>query len=61
MWMQFKNDKQKALDNYCTALSLGATKTLPELYKTAGLNFDFSPEQIKVLMEFVKEQMDSIA
>jgi oligoendopeptidase F len=61
MWMQFKNDKQKALDNYCTALSLGATKTLPELYKTAGLNFDFSPEQIKVLMEFVKQQMDSIA
>ena len=61
MWMQFKNDKQKALDNYCTALNLGATQTLPDLYKTAGLKFDFSPEQIKVLMEFVKEQMDSIA
>ena len=61
MWMQFKNDKQKALDNYCTALNLGGTQTLPDLYKTAGLKFDFSPEQIKVLMEFVKEQMDSIA
>jgi oligoendopeptidase F len=57
MWMQFKNDQQKALDNYCDALSLGATKTLPELYKTAGLKFDFSPEQIKVLMEFVKMEM----
>ncbi len=60
MWMQFKNDKQKALDNYCIALSLGATQTLPDLYKTAGLKFDFSPEQIKVLMEFVKAQMESI-
>ena len=58
MWMQFKNDKQKALDNYCTALSLGATLTLPDLYITAGLKFDFSPEQIKVLMAFVKEQME---
>jgi oligoendopeptidase F len=57
MWMQFKKDQQKALDNYCTALSLGGTKTLPELYKTAGLKFDFSPEQIKELMEFVKEEM----
>ncbi len=57
MWMQFKNDQQKALDNYCAALSLGATKTLPDLYKTAGLKFDFSPEQIKVLMEFVKKEM----
>jgi len=36
---------------------LGATLTLPDLYITAGLKFDFSPEQIKVLMAFVKEQM----
>jgi oligoendopeptidase F len=54
MWMQYKKNEQQALDNYCNALSLGATKTLPELYKTAGLEFDFSPEKIKVLMEFVK-------
>ena len=60
MWMQFKKDGQKALDNYCTALSLGGTQTLPELYATAGLKFDFSPEQIKMLMEFVKEEMNSI-
>ncbi len=57
MWMQYKNNPQQALDNYCFALSLGGTKTLPELYKTAGLEFDFSPEKIKVLMEFVKDQM----
>ncbi len=60
MWMQFKKDKQKALDNYCTALSLGGTQTLPELYTTAGLTFDFSPEQIKVLMEFVKDEMGKL-
>ena len=60
MWMQFKKDGQKALDNYCTALSLGGTQTLPELYATAGLKFDFSPEQMKVLMEFVKKEMNSI-
>ncbi len=60
MWMQFKKDQQKALDNYCTALSLGGTKTLPDLYKAAGLEFDFSPEKIKVLMEFVKEEMNKL-
>jgi oligoendopeptidase F len=58
MWMQYKHDKEKAIDNYCNALSLGGTKTLPELYKTAGLSFDFSPERIKVLMDFVKGQME---
>jgi oligoendopeptidase F len=57
MWMQYKQDAEKALDNYCTALSFGGTKTLPELYKAAGLEFDFSPEKIKVLMDFVKGEM----
>jgi len=60
MWMQYKQNPQQALDNYCNALSLGGTKTLPELYKTAGLEFDFSPHKIKVLMDFVKKEMDNI-
>ena len=59
MWMQYKQNKTNALDNYCAALSLGGTKTLPELYQTAGLTFDFSPDKIKVLMDFVKKQLVS--
>ncbi len=61
MWMQFKQNKNVALTNYCNALRLGGTKTLPELYKTAGLTFDFSPEKIKVLMDFVKKEMDVLS
>ncbi|HUQ67636.1 MAG TPA: M3 family oligoendopeptidase [Flavitalea sp.] len=57
LWMQFKKDKQKALDNYVNALSEGGTKTLPELFKTAGLEFNFAPEKIRALMEFVKDEM----
>ena len=57
MWMQYKKDAEKALDNYAYALSLGGTKTLPDLDKAAGLEFDFSPEKIKVLMDFVKAEM----
>ena len=57
MWMQYKKNPQQALDNYCTALALGGTKTLPQLFETAGLQFDFSPEKIKVLMEFVEGEM----
>jgi oligoendopeptidase F len=60
MWMQYKANKGKAIDNYCNALALGGTKTLPELFKTAGLEFDFSPDKIKVLMDFVKSEMDAL-
>jgi oligoendopeptidase F len=61
MWMQYKKNPQQALDNYCNALSLGGTKTLPQLFDAAGLQFDFSPEKIKVLMEFVKGEMDKLS
>ena len=57
MWRQFKLSKQQALDNYCAVLSMGGTKTLPQLFETAGLKFDFSPDTIKVLMDFVKAEM----
>jgi oligoendopeptidase F len=57
MWRQFKLNKQQALDNYCDVLSKGGTQTLPQLFETAGLKFDFSPDTIKVLMDFVKAEM----
>lgn len=57
LWMQFKKNREQALDNYVNALSQGGTKTLPELYRSAGLEFDFAPEKIRELMEFVKDEM----
>ncbi|MBS1640886.1 MAG: M3 family oligoendopeptidase [Bacteroidetes bacterium] len=60
LWMQFKNNKQAAINNYINALSLGGTKTLPELYAAAGLKFDLSPNYIKTLMEFVRDEMEKL-
>jgi oligoendopeptidase F len=60
MWMQFKKDPKKALDNYLNALSLGGTKTLPELFKAAGLAFDFSPARVEELMIFVHGEMNKL-
>jgi oligoendopeptidase F len=57
LWMQFKKSKQPALDHYIQALSLGGTKTLPELYTAAGLKFDFSGDYIKELMDFVENEI----
>lgn len=60
LWQQFQKDKQQALNNYTHALSLGGTRTLPELFEAAGLQFDLSPAHIKGLMEFVKEEMEKV-
>lgn len=60
MWKQFKENKTQALNNYVQALSLGNTKTLPELYKAAGIKFDFSPAYVKELADFVKAEIEKI-
>lgn len=60
LWMQYKKNKEEALQNYTKALSLGGTKTLPELYKAAGLEFNLSPDYIKKLMDFVHAEINSL-
>jgi oligoendopeptidase F len=60
LWQQYKQDHNKALNNYVTALDLGGTKTLPELFRAAGLEFNFSPEYISGLMRFVKNELESL-
>jgi len=57
LWKQFKENRQQALDNYTAALSLGGTKTLPELFQAAGLQFNFSPSVVGELMTFVHAEM----
>ena len=60
LWQQYKQDPEKAINNYITALSLGGTRTLPELFNAAGLQFNFSPEYISGLMQFVKKEADNL-
>lgn len=60
MWMQYQQNPEQALNNYMKALSLGGTKTLPELFKAAGLEFDLSPAHIKKLMDFVNGALEEL-
>jgi oligoendopeptidase F len=60
MWKQYRKNPKQALENYMSALSLGGTKTLPELYKAAGIDFDFSANNISELMLFVKNELDAL-
>lgn len=60
LWRHFKLDKSKAIDQYKEALSKGGIPTLPALYQTAGIEFNFSSDYIKVLMDFVKKEMEQL-
>ena len=60
VWRNYKKDPKKAVEQYKSALALGYTKSIPEVYEAAGIKFDFSPGYIKDLMDFVKEQYKTI-
>ena len=60
VWRNYKRDPEKALDAYEAALRLGYTKSIPEIYKTAGIEFNFSQPYVKELATFVKSELEKI-
>ena len=57
MWRQYRENKDQAIDNYMSALSKGYTQTLPQLYETAGIQFNFSSDYVSELGNFVDERL----
>ena len=57
VWRNFKQNPDKAIDQYIDALKLGYTKSIGELYKTAGIEFNFSKEYVKELVDFIKDEL----
>jgi oligoendopeptidase F len=60
VWKNYKENPEKGLQQYLDALKLGYTKTIKEIYETAGIKFDFSAAYVKELAEFVKGELDKL-
>ena len=60
VWKNYRENPEKGLQQYLDALKLGYTKTIKEIYETAGIRFDFSAGYVKELAEFVKAEMDKL-
>lgn len=60
VWRNFRNDPTKGLAGYQAALKLGYTRSIPEIYKAAGIRFDFSRAYIHELMTFVRDELSKI-
>jgi oligoendopeptidase F len=60
VWKNYKKDPEKGLSMYLDALKLGYTKTIKEIYETAGIEFNFSAEYVKELANFVKAELKDL-
>ena len=60
VWRFYKKNGEEAIENYINALKLGYTKSIGEIYKTAGIKFDFSEEYVNELALFIKEELKKL-
>ncbi len=60
VWKNYKANPEDGLRKYLDALKLGYTKTIKEIYETAGIEFNFSAGYVKELAEFVKEELGKV-
>lgn len=60
VWRNFRKDKTEGVRLYKQGLSVGGTQTLPEIFKSAGIRFDFSLKMIEPLMAEVEKELESL-
>ncbi len=60
VWKNFRKDKKEGVRLYKQGLSVGGTQTLPEIFKSAGIRFDFSLKMIEPLMQEVERELENL-
>ena len=61
VWRNFHLDRKRSLEQYLNALRLGYTRSIGDIYKTAGVRFDFSANYVKELCDFVKGELEKVS
>ncbi len=54
IWKNYLENPEKALDQYQDFMKLGYKVSIPKIYETAGVKFDFSSDYITELMKLVQ-------
>jgi oligoendopeptidase F len=60
VWKNSMSDLPSAIEKYKNALRLGYTKTIPEIYATAGIKFDFTESYLTELAAFVRTELKKL-
>lgn len=60
IWKNSKSDFSKTIQQYKEALTLGYTRQIPEIYTTAGIEFNFSDKYLAALAQFVGIELQKL-
>ena len=60
IWKQYRENPDATISNFINALKLGYTRPIGEIYQAAGIQFDFSWENVRSLGEFVRRELEHL-
>ncbi|GIV43120.1 MAG: oligoendopeptidase F [Bacteroidia bacterium] len=60
VWKNSIDNFDKALEDYLSALKLGYTRPIPQIYQAANVVFDFSPERLQELSQLVLKKLEEL-
>ncbi len=60
LWKNYRENPIETIERFTYALSLGYSKTIPEIYEAAGISFDFSEKYIRSIIGFLKEEIEKV-
>ena len=60
IWRNVLINKKDGLDAYQNMLRLGYTKTIPELYEAGNIEFNFTPEYVGELFDFIWAELKKL-
>lgn len=60
VWMNSLTNFESGLTAYQEALKLGYTKSIPDIYETANVPFDFSSNRLKALAAFIQSELKKL-
>jgi oligoendopeptidase F len=60
IWKNYSSQSARAVDAYLQALKLGYTRPIPDIYQTAGIEFNMSAPYIKQLASFIETEINKL-
>lgn len=60
IWLNYRDDPDRAIDQYKAGLSLGGSRPLPELFDAAGAEFNFGRDSVRRLITEVSRELESL-
>jgi len=60
IWLQYRENPKHALNNYATAMRLGGSRPLPDLFAAGEMKFDLGRTTVQGLIDAVRDELSKL-